>query len=57
MAIYQIIRGDIWCDKCKCFLANITFPKAVQEMLEKCDILCEKCGAKPLVEIEEFIKG
>jgi len=59
MSIYQILRGDIRCDRCKCFLANIVFPKKIDEWLEKCEVLCEKCGAVPLVETPktEEIKG
>lgn len=48
MGIYQIIRGDIVCDKCKKFLGVVTFDKKEEDRMYKSTLICVDCGAKPV---------
>lgn len=48
MSIYQIIKGDIRCDTCGRFLAEMDIPEPILELLKKVRVTCENCGGSPL---------
>lgn len=54
MAIYEILKGRIYCDKCKKFIGEIRYAKPEHERLFSAEILCVSCGASDMKEEKEI---
>lgn len=47
MAIYAIEKFDLLCDECGAFVCKLRGPKDLFKLLQRTEVRCVACGAKP----------